>query len=231
MSEAQSPATVQAFVDEIVALPSGYITSIRSVRRAHSKKWKMEPAAFVMAVALGLMARRQHRWERWMACEIIRSHPGAFASLNDRTLAKLAVGLDSWDSVDTLGRIVTGPAWVAGHASDALIDKWSRSPDLWLRRLALVSTISLNMEMDGGVGDTRRTLKICTRAVDDHEDMVVKALSWALRILSEHDPKAVRAFLAKHDTRLAARVKREAKNKLQTGLKNPRKKTRAKRSA
>jgi 3-methyladenine DNA glycosylase AlkD len=51
--------------------------------------------------------------------------------------------------------------------------------------------------------------------------MVVKALSWALRVLSEHDPKAVRDFLAKHDARLAARVKRETNNKLRTGLKNP----------
>src|SRR5690242_12036158 len=128
MSTQPASKAAQAFVDEIVALPSGYITSIRNVRRAYSKEWKNEPAAFVTAVALDLMARRQHRWERWMACEIIRNHRGAFEALNERTIAKLATGLDSWDSVDTLGRIVTGPAWVAGRASDALIDRWSRSP-------------------------------------------------------------------------------------------------------
>jgi 3-methyladenine DNA glycosylase AlkD len=211
----------QAFVDEIVALPSSYITPVREVRRAHSRKWKDEPAAFVTAVALDLMARRQHRWERWMACELIRNHKGAFAALSERTVAKLAVGLDSWDSVDTLGRIVTGPAWVRGNISDALVDRWSRSKDLWLRRLALVSTIALNMEMDGGRGDTRRTLAICTRMVDDREDMIVKAMSWALRILSDTDRKAVEAFVAKYETRLAARVKREVATKLRTGRKNP----------
>jgi 3-methyladenine DNA glycosylase AlkD len=52
--------------------------------------------------------------------------------------------------------------------------------------------------------------------------MVVKALSWALRVLSTHDAAAVRAFLRKHDTRLAARIKRETGNKLRTGKKNPR---------
>jgi len=36
------------------------------------------------------------------------------------------------------------------------------------------------------------------------------------------DPDAVRAFLAAHDAVLAARVKREVRNKLRTGLKNPR---------
>jgi 3-methyladenine DNA glycosylase AlkD len=55
----------------------------------------------------------------------------------------------------------------------------------------------------------------------DHEDMVVKALSWALRELVPHDPEAVRAFLADYDPVLAARVKREVSNKLETGLKNP----------
>jgi len=35
-----------------------------------------------------------------------------------------------------------------------------------------------------------------------------------------HDPEAVREFLASHD--LAARVRREVTNKLQTGLKQPR---------
>jgi 3-methyladenine DNA glycosylase AlkD len=58
--------------------------------------------------------------------------------------------------------------------------------------------------------------------VDDHEDMVVKALSWALRELVAHDPEAVRAFLGAHEEVLAARVRREVTNKLTTGLKNPR---------
>jgi 3-methyladenine DNA glycosylase AlkD len=51
--------------------------------------------------------------------------------------------------------------------------------------------------------------------------MVVKALSWALRELVQHDPNAVQQFLDGYDDLLAARVKREVRNKLKTGLKNP----------
>src|SRR4051812_43843014 len=132
MTKAQSAAeAAQEFVDEILALPSRYTPHIRAVRRARSKAWKDAPPKFVMAVALDLAARREPRWGRWMACEIIRHHPAAFASLNDCTLVKFASGLGSWDGVDTVGRIVTGPAWVAGRVSDSLIDRWSRSPDLW----------------------------------------------------------------------------------------------------
>jgi 3-methyladenine DNA glycosylase AlkD len=52
--------------------------------------------------------------------------------------------------------------------------------------------------------------------------MVVKALSWALRELSKRDPTAVQRFLEQHHGVLAARVVREVRNKLSTGLKNPR---------
>jgi 3-methyladenine DNA glycosylase AlkD len=66
-----------------------------------------------------------------------------------------------------------------------------------------------------------RTLAVCRRLVADEDDMVVKAMSWALRELIVHDPEAVWAFLTEHNDLLAARVKREVQNKLTTGLKNP----------
>ena len=58
--------------------------------------------------------------------------------------------------------------------------------------------------------------------LSDRDDMVVKALSWALRELAKRDAGAVRKFLAENDGALAARVLREVRNKLTTGLKNPR---------
>jgi 3-methyladenine DNA glycosylase AlkD len=56
---------------------------------------------------------------------------------------------------------------------------------------------------------------------EDRDDMVVKALSWALRELVVHDPTAVEEFISANEDVLAARVKREVRNKLETGLKNP----------
>ena len=86
----------------------------------------------------------------------------------------------------------------------------------------LVSTVGLNVRSRGGCGDVPRTLGVCWLLVDDYDDMVVKAMSWALRELVKHDPDAVREFLSEHEDVLAARVKREVMNKLTTGLKNPR---------
>ena len=86
---------------------------------------------------------------------------------------------------------------------------------------ALVSTLALNLRPHGGYWDVAHTLAVCWMLVDDRDDMVVKALSGALRALVVHDPGAVEAFLAEHEDELAARVKREVNNKLRTGLKNP----------
>jgi 3-methyladenine DNA glycosylase AlkD len=63
---------------------------------------------------------------------------------------------------------------------------------------------------------------VCRLLASDHADMVAKALSWALRELVVHDAGAVVQFLSEHEGVLAARVKREVRHKLATGLKNPR---------
>jgi 3-methyladenine DNA glycosylase AlkD len=88
----------------------------------------------------------------------------------------------------------------------------ARSGD-WCWRRALVATVPLR--------DSKRTLAICGMLIDDRHDLVVKALSWALRAMSKYDAKAARAFIGEHRERLAARVIREVGNKLTTGLKNP----------
>ena len=102
-----------------------------------------------------------------------------------------------------------------------MIVGWAHSEDRWWRRIALVCTIALNKRTWGGTGDIPRTLKICRLLVEDKDDMVVKAMSWALRELIKHDAETVRNFLNEFNNILAARVKREVNNKLTTGLKNP----------
>ncbi len=133
----------------------------------------------------------------------------------------LGRGIDSWWSVDAFARIISGPAWREGLLQDSVIRRWAESDDRWWRRAALVSTVALNDRSRGGTGDTVRTLDICARLAADRDDMVIKAMSWALRELVPWDPDATRRFIADHEDTLAARAKREVRSKLETGLKNP----------
>ena len=106
-------------------------------------------------------------------------------------------------------------------AGRARFDCHMRAQNRWWRRAALVSTVPLNRKTVGGNGDAQRTLRICHMLRHDRDDMVIKALSWALRELAKRDAKAVREFLMQYESELAPRVLREVRNKLTTGLKEP----------
>lgn len=204
---------------EIAALLIRNTPAIRAIRRRHSTALKARSPAFVLDLARALWQTFNHRW---VAYELIAAHPQAFRSLDEAALEALGQGIDSWWTVDAFARTLAGPAWRDGLVADALIHCWAHASDCWRRRAALVCTVALNVRSCGGRGDAPRTLAVCRLLVDDHDEMVAKAMSWALRELVVHDPQAVQDFLAEYDSRLAARVRREVKNKLRTGLKNPR---------
>jgi 3-methyladenine DNA glycosylase AlkD len=203
---------------EIQALPTRNTPGMRTVRRRYSRSLKGAKVDLVLGVARELLVRYGYRD---VAYELIQAHPASFACLRPAEVEELGQGIDSWWAVDSFARLLSGPAWRDGQVSDDLIHHWARSPDRWWRRAALVSTVALNVRSHGGRGDAPRTLAVCCLLVDDHDDMVVKAMSWALRALVVHDSDGVEQFIQAYDDRLAARVKREARNKMRTGVKNP----------
>lgn len=217
MSPEATAAQIRA---EIAALPKRDTPSMRALRKARSAALKAAPAAEVIAIAQAL-ERAAPQEGKWVAYELIRFHPGAFVAIGEAEVADFASRIASWYATDAFGMILSGPLWAKGRIGDALIDAWSRAPEMWLRRSALVATVGLNGSLPGGRGDPGRTLPICLRLADDREDMIEKAVSWALRYLSQKDRPAVVAFMAEHGDRFAARVRREVRNKLATGLKNP----------
>ena len=195
--------------------------TVRSVRKTFSKQIKDWPAEDVVALALALINELPDR-DRWMPYELIHFHKPALRSLDANTVEQLGEGMASWYQVDGFAPFVAGIAWREGQIDDAVIHRWARSEDRWWRRAALVSTLGLNTRARGGTGDAPRTLAVCDLLLEDRDDMVVKAMSWALRELVVWDAQAVADYIEQHEDVLAARVKREVRNKLETGVKNPR---------
>jgi len=211
---------VAAAIDrEIQKLAIGSVPEVRTVRRHFSRRLRRAPGERVLAVARRLHDDHGHRW---VALELIHGHESALRLVTPSDVERYGGGLDSWGSVDAFAVLLAGPAWLRGQLPDALFHEWAGSPDRWRRRAALASTVVLNTPSRGGNGDVGRTLAVCELLVDDRDDMVVKALSWALRRLAVCDAAATRRFLAEHRGRLAARVVREVGNKLAIGVKNPR---------
>lgn len=207
-------------VTRLAALARHDTETIRNIRRAFSERLAKAPPALIVALALKL--KRSEIVARFFAYELVHYHAAALGSLEAKSLQDLGEGIDNWGAVDAFACYLAGPSWREQQVSDALIRRWARAPDRWWRRAALVSTVALNNKARGGSGDTVRTLMICEMLTDDRDDMVVKALSWALRELSKRDPDSVRKFLREHEGVLAPRVAKEVSRKLQTGLKNPR---------
>jgi len=195
---------------------------IRNIRREYSKLLKNAAPELVLDLASRLLGQSGFT-NRFVAYELICHHRPALASLGKKELEQLGAGMDQWAAVDTFACYLSGPAWRERQVADAVIHCWARSPDRWWRRAALVSTVPLNNKARGGGGDGARSLAVCRLLVADRDDMVEKALSWSLRELAKRDAPAVVAFLEESQERLAARVLREVRNKLRTGLKNPRK--------
>jgi len=224
-----SPGSALIHVDELAreidtrirALPDPRTDSVRAVRREFSRRLSKATPEEVIDLALVLI---REYGRRSVAHELVHHHRPALQSLGSGELEELGQGIDSWWAVDGFATLIAGPAWREDQVPDQVIDDWAHSSDRWWRRTALVSTVALNVKARGGAGDVPRTLRACSLLVGDHDDMVVKALSWALRVLVQHDLDAVSGFLAEHEEALAARVKREVRNKLATGLKNPRRK-------
>lgn len=155
-----------------------------------------------------------------VAFEFMWKTKNALAKLNKNQISELGKTLDNWVSVDMYCLCITGYCWRNGILSNSDIENWANDNDRWLKRCALVSTVPLNLRSRGGKGDTTRTLKICSMLINDHDDMVVKAMSWALRELSKSDREAVRFFVEEFKEDLHGRIKREVNTKLTTGKKN-----------
>jgi len=157
--------------------PDARTPDIRAVRREYSRRLRKAPAREVVRLARLLL--EVHR-RREVAYELLFHHKPAFHSLTAREVEELGAGMSSWGAVDCYGAYISGPAWSAGIINDEMVHRWAHSPDRWWRRAALVSTVYLKDEAPRVV---ERALPVCRLLAGDRDDMVVKALSWALRSL------------------------------------------------
>lgn len=155
-----------------------------------------------------------------IAYELIGRDKRLLNALNYEDLLALWGTLDNWASVDHYSVGIYGVLWGKGVVKDEHIDALLKSDNFWERRVAVVSTVALNLKSRGGQGDTPRTISVCEQVVDDRKPMIWKALSWALRELSKRDKEAVWDFLEKYESRMSKQAVREITHKLEFGTKN-----------
>lgn len=98
--------------------------------------------------------------------------------------------VNNWDLVDLSVHRILGQAILDGLISKQILYKYSKSKNMWERRMAIIATamfISHNKLDD--------TLKLSKLLFKDKEDLMHKAVGWMLREAWKKDSKRVEQFL------------------------------------
>lgn len=98
-----------------------------------------------------------------------------------------------------------------------IVETWTRDPNPWTRRAALVVTLpwtKLNHPGPAQIAERERILGWAAGLVSDRDWFIQKAIAWWLRSLSRHDPARTRAFLDAHGAALKPFARREAARQL-----------------
>ena len=100
--------------------------------------------------------------------------------------------INNWDLVD-----LSAPNIVGEHLSNmedrSLLYRMAESPQLWERRIAMVSTLQLIRK-----GELADTFSLADKLVDSHHDLMQKAVGWMLREMGKRNINLLRIFLEKH---------------------------------
>lgn len=99
--------------------------------------------------------------------------------------------VNNWDLVDTSAPYMCGPHLF--ERDRKILYRWAKSPNLWTRRIAVMSTFYFIRQ-----GDFDDTLKLAKLLLPDPEDLMHKAVGWMLREIGSRDRKTEMAFLDQH---------------------------------
>jgi 3-methyladenine DNA glycosylase AlkD len=98
---------------------------------------------------------------------------------------------NNWDLVDTSAPYIVGAHLITRPRK--LLDRLAVSPNLWERRIAIVSTHALIRH-----GEVKDTFRIAEKLLSDQHDLIHKAVGWMLREAGKVSQPALLAFLRRH---------------------------------
>jgi len=128
---------------------------------------------------------------------------------------------DTWAFCDSSMIKVLGPYLAKKEnkvLANKIIEKWSKSSHLWVRRASMV--IFLKITMVHKDFDTEFLYKLTERQINDSEQYIQKTIGWMLKTCSKYKPKVIFKYLLKNRIRFTRATLRTACEKFPDELKN-----------
>lgn len=115
--------------------------------------------------------------------------------------------VNNWDLVDSSAPYIIGD-YLINHSPNVLF-RLASSKSIWDRRMAVISTFAFIKENQFDL-----TLKIADMLLNDKEDLIHKAVGWALREVGKKDTQKLLDFLDHHANKMPRTALRYALEKL-----------------
>lgn len=119
---------------------------------------------------------------------------------------------NNWDLVDLSAPYILG-AHMLNNPNSALLDQLSFSDNLWLQRIAIVSTITLVRK-----NRFEDTLRLSERYLSHPHPLIHKATGWLLREIGKKDEKILLDFLENYTLQMPRTTLRYAIERLNPDL-------------
>jgi len=153
---------------------------------------------------------RPHREEKYIALALARRWKRFVTSDHLEMYVRWVREGSWWDLVDEIAANLIGQVWMNEREMvSALADAWVDDDDVWIRRVSIIGQLKHR-----GATDAKRLFRYCTERAHEKEFFIRKAIGWALREYSKHNPGAVRAFIDDNGDRLSGLSIREGSRKL-----------------
>ncbi len=111
--------------------------------------------------------------------------------------------VNNWDLVDLSADKILGPYLL--QREKKILFQLAASSLLWERRMAIIATFHFIKQ-----GEFATTLEISKALLNDHQDLIHKAVGWMLREVGKRDQPVEEAFLRQYSTKMPRTMLRYA---------------------
>lgn len=187
----------------------GIKTPVRRTATADLIRMQRGTTAVALLRSARLLWALPEREYQYVAVDLLARHVKRLTPQQLPGLFKLVQQKAWWDTVDALAAGVIGQIVLNSRGENpdiqTAMDKALRSPNLWVRRVAILHQLGWRRQTDA-----QRLFSYALACGHEKEFFIRKAIGWALRDYARHAPGEVRVFVRANQDKLSPLTVREA---------------------